>query len=71
MAAWKNVKNIVVMIANGIFHPNGMSECVMAGRNLERQKVQVMGGKPIRHEPVFKVTVQNQGPKRSLPATLW
>ncbi len=51
----KHIEFCVVMIANGIFHPNGTSECVMVGRNLERQKVQGLAGKPIQHAPAIRL----------------
>ena len=58
------------MFANGIFHPNGTSECVLAGGNFGATKGSGDGWQAYPACAGNKVTVRNQGLKRRLPAAL-
>jgi hypothetical protein len=59
----KNIEFCIVMIANGIFHPNGTSKFgATKGSGVGWQAYPACAG--------YKVTIRNHGLKRCLPAAL-
>jgi len=57
--------------ANGIFHPNGTSKCVLAGGKFGVTKGSGDSWQAYLACAGYKVTIQNHGLKSCLPAALW